>query len=82
MWRHRPIAVNVKERFNPAFKRLDHHPLSLDERQSDGDRASWAAHILREARAVPPETDRVDLYETRGCGAVLTQGDTSKLIPV
>ncbi|MBB5205146.1 6-pyruvoyltetrahydropterin/6-carboxytetrahydropterin synthase [Inhella inkyongensis] len=73
---------DVKERFNPVFKRLDHHPLHLDERLTDGDCASLAAHILREARAVLPETDRVDLYETRGCGAVVTLGDTSELIPV
>ncbi|WP_374434919.1 6-carboxytetrahydropterin synthase [Inhella sp.] len=73
---------DVKERFNPVFKRLDHHPLHEDPALADGDCATLAAHILREARTVLPETDRVDLYETRGCGAVVTLGDTSELIPV
>lgn len=72
----------VKERFKPIFKRLDHHPLHEDATLSDGDCASLAAQVLREARTLLPEVDRVDLYETRGSGAVVSLGDTSPLIPV
>lgn len=73
---------DVKERFAPIFKRLDHQPLHEDAQLADSDCASLAAQILREARAVLPETDRVDLYETRGCGAIVSLGDTHDLIPV
>jgi 6-pyruvoyltetrahydropterin/6-carboxytetrahydropterin synthase len=73
---------DVKERFNPIFKSLDHQPLHEREGAVDSDCASLATQILREARAVLPEVDRVDLYETRGSGAIVTLGDTSELIPV
>jgi 6-pyruvoyltetrahydropterin/6-carboxytetrahydropterin synthase len=77
---------DVKARFDPIFKRLDHHPLHERGRKQDkvpdSDCATLAAEILRDARAVLPEVDRVDLYETRGSGALVTLGDTSELIPV
>lgn len=73
---------DVKERFNPIFKSLDHQPLHERAGSADTDCASLAAQILREARAVLPEVDRVDLYETRGSGAIVTLGDTSELVPV
>ncbi len=73
---------DVKQQFNPVFKRLDHMPLHEDPQLADGDCATLAAHILNAARAVLPQTDRVDLFETRGCGALVSLGDTSELIPV
>jgi 6-pyruvoyltetrahydropterin/6-carboxytetrahydropterin synthase len=73
---------DVKERFNPVFKSLDHHPLHERAGAADTDCATLAAQVLREARAVLPQVDRVDLYETRGSGALVTLGDTSELIPV
>lgn len=73
---------DVKALFNPVFKRLDHHPLHEDPQLTDGDCATLATHILAEARRVLTETDRVDLFETRGCGAIATLGDTSEMIPV
>ncbi len=73
---------DVKALFNPVFKRLDHHPLHEDPALADGDCATLAQHILREARRVLPDTDRVDLFETRGCGAIASMGDVTDLIPV
>ena len=82
---HVPFG-DVKARFYPIFKRLDHHPLHERGRKQDkvpdSDCATLAAEILRDARAVLPEVDRVYLYETRGSGALVTLGDTSELIPV
>ena len=38
--------------------------------------------MLREGGAVLPEIDRVDLYETRGSGAIVSRADAEELIPV
>ena len=73
---------DVKALFNPVFKRLDHHPLHQDPALTDGDCATLATHVLQAAREVLPATDRVDLFETRGSGAIATLGDTNELIPV
>ena len=76
---------DVKALFNPIFKRLDHHPLfdnaNLQGLQ-DGDAASIAAWVLREGGTVLPQIDRVDLYETRGSGAIVSRADSEELIPV
>jgi len=76
---------DVKTLFNPIFKRLDHHPL-FDNASlqgiDDGDTASIAAWVLREGSSVLPQIDRVDLYETRGSGAIVSRADSEELIPV
>jgi len=50
-------------------------PSELIDEKIDGladcDTATLAAWILAQARAVLPMVDRVDLYETRGCGAIV-----------
>lgn len=73
---------DVKTLFNPLFKRLDHHPLHELAGLPDGDAASLAAWVLREGGAVLPQIDRVDLYETRGNGAIVSRADSQELIPV
>lgn len=73
---------NVKTLFNPIFKRLDHHPLFEIANLPDGDAASVAAWVLREGGGVLPQIDRVDLYETRGSGAIVSRADSEELIPV
>ncbi len=61
---------DVKERFKPIFKQLDHHPLHERPDLADSDAATLAHWVLQQARAVLPQVDRVDLYQTRGCGAL------------
>ena len=61
---------DVKERFKPIFKALDHHPLHEMPGLADSDAATLAHWVLQEARATLPQVDRVDLYQTRGCGAL------------
>jgi 6-pyruvoyltetrahydropterin/6-carboxytetrahydropterin synthase len=73
---------DVKSAFDPIFKGLDHHPLHERKGLADADCGTLAAHVLHQARDVLPQVDRVDLYETRGSGALVTLGDTNGLIPV
>jgi len=66
---------DVKELFKPLFAALDHRPLHEIADLEDCDAASLAQWILAKARADLPQLDGVDLFETRGCGAlVVAQG--------
>jgi 6-pyruvoyltetrahydropterin/6-carboxytetrahydropterin synthase len=68
---------DVKELFKPLFAALDHRPLHEIADLEDCDAASLAQWILAKARADLPQLDGVDLFETRGCGAlVVAQGGT------
>jgi 6-pyruvoyltetrahydropterin/6-carboxytetrahydropterin synthase len=73
---------DVKEVFDPIFKRLDHHPLYQMDRLDDCDIASLLRWIKAESINDLPQLDRVDLYETRGCGAILSWGPLGPAIPV
>jgi 6-pyruvoyltetrahydropterin/6-carboxytetrahydropterin synthase len=73
---------DVKEVFNPIFNALDHQPLHQIADLADCDTASMAAWVLHKARALLPQLDRVDLYETRGCGAIVTLGREGAALPV
>jgi 6-pyruvoyltetrahydropterin/6-carboxytetrahydropterin synthase len=73
---------DVKRLFDPIFRSLDHHPLYEIASLPDGDAASLAAWVLREGGTALPQIDRVDLYETRGCGAIVSRADSEELIPV
>lgn len=73
---------DVKAAFEPLFKALDHRPLYEIADLPDGDTASLAAWVLRHGGAVLPALDRVDLYETRGSGAIVSAAAVQGLIPV
>jgi 6-pyruvoyltetrahydropterin/6-carboxytetrahydropterin synthase len=73
---------DVKEVFDPIFKKLDHHPLYQMDRLKDCDVASLLRWIKAESINDLPQLDRVDLYETRGCGAILSWGSLGPAIPV
>jgi 6-pyruvoyltetrahydropterin/6-carboxytetrahydropterin synthase len=73
---------DVKELFTPIFERIDHQPLYELPGLQDNDCASLAHWIRNEARASLPQLDRVDLYETRGCGAVLSWGKNGVALPI
>jgi 6-pyruvoyltetrahydropterin/6-carboxytetrahydropterin synthase len=73
---------DVKTLFDPIFQRLDHHPLHELPGARDNDAASLA-HWIRDAAApVLPQLDRIDLYQTRGCGAILSWGELGPALPV
>ena len=44
--------------------------------------ASLSHWVLREARKVLPQVDRVDLYETRGSGAIALLGHEGPALPI
>jgi 6-pyruvoyltetrahydropterin/6-carboxytetrahydropterin synthase len=73
---------DVKELFTPLFDMLDHRPLHEIPDLADCDTATLARWILDKSRAVLPALDRVDLYETRGCGAIVTTSDEGPALPV
>ena len=73
---------DVKALFNPIFQELDHQPLHEIADLADCDTASIAAWILQKARAQLPQLDRVDLFETRGCGAIVSAGNAGLALPV
>ena len=73
---------DVKTLFDPIFKAIDHRPLYEIADLPDGDTASLAAWVLAKGRTVLPALDRVDMYETRGCGAIVSASLDGPVIPV
>lgn len=73
---------DVKELFNPIFKELDHRPLYELAGCSQADAASLAEWIRGRVQSVLPQVDRVDLYQTRGCGVVLSWGADEPVLPI
>ena len=73
---------DVKAVFDPIFRRLDHHPLHELPGVADNDPASLARWIRDAAAPLLPQLDRVDLYETRGSGAILSWGELGPALPV
>ncbi|HZR02380.1 MAG TPA: 6-carboxytetrahydropterin synthase [Burkholderiales bacterium] len=73
---------DVKERFTPIFQQLDHHCLDRLEDIEDNDCASLARWIRTRAQPLLPQLDRIDLYETRGCGVVLAWSDEGPALPI
>ena len=68
---------DVKRLFNPIFELLDHRPLHEIADLEDCDTESLARWILERARGELPQLDRVDLFETPGCGAIVGIGDAT-----
>lgn len=66
---------DVKLLFDPIFKRLDHRPLYEIEGIKDADTSSLVLWIREQTSSLLPEMDRIDLFETPGCGVTLIWGD-------
>ncbi|MDM4768500.1 6-carboxytetrahydropterin synthase [Pelomonas sp. SE-A7] len=73
---------DVKTQFDPIFKAIDHRPLYEIADLPDGDTASLSAWVLAKGRAALPQLDRVDMYETRGSGSIVSAVGIDELIPV
>lgn len=73
---------DVKQLFDPIFKRIDHQPLHEIPGLSDTDAASLSRWIKSEAGQKLPQIDRIDLFETRGCGAILSWGELGPALPI
>ncbi len=73
---------DVKSAFNPIFLQLDHQPIHEIADLADGDTARIAGWIVDQARHQLPQLDRVDLFETPGCGAIVSVGDVALAGPM
>jgi 6-pyruvoyltetrahydropterin/6-carboxytetrahydropterin synthase len=73
---------DVKDLFDPIFKRLDHYPLYEIPGLIDADTTRLIYWIKDQAASLLPQLDRIDLYETRGCGAILSWGDGGPALPI
>lgn len=71
---------DVKTLFTPLFERIDHQPLYELPGIEDNDCVSLVRWIR--AQAALPQLDRIDLYETRGCGAILAWNEAGPALPV
>ncbi len=60
---------DVKEIFTPIFRELDHHPLHQRADLADCDAATLARWVLQRTRPQLPQLERVEVFETAGCGA-------------
>jgi 6-pyruvoyltetrahydropterin/6-carboxytetrahydropterin synthase len=72
----------VKELFAPIFRRIDHQPLHELPGLDQPDTASLAKWVWTETRDVLPLVKRLDLYERRGCGVILSAVDSEVALPI
>jgi 6-pyruvoyltetrahydropterin/6-carboxytetrahydropterin synthase len=73
---------DVKDLFTPVFDRLDHQPLYELPGIEDNDVVSLLRWIRKECARQLPALNRLDLYETRGCGAILSLGAEPPALPI
>ena len=65
---------DVKELFSPVFARLDHQPLYELPYVADAGAGAIARWVREQAAPALPQLERIDLYETQGCGVILAWG--------
>ncbi|RFF31080.1 6-carboxytetrahydropterin synthase [Wenzhouxiangella sediminis] len=74
---------DVKQRFDPLFRELDHQPLHQKAGLEDNDPAAIARHIEARMAAELPGLSRIDVLEKPGHGALLLRGGSTRglLVP-
>lgn len=72
---------DVKERFRPIYRQLDHRLLNELPRLGDADPASLVRWLHEEVATELPQLDRIDLQETPGCGVLLCWGEQGPALP-
>ena len=73
---------DVKELFNPIYKELDHHNLNTLPGLDNANIVNLLFWIRDRVAQNLPQLDRIDLYETTGCGAMLGWGGQGSVFPV
>lgn len=73
---------DMKALFKPTYERLDHHALNELPDLVDTDVASLAKWARDRVSSQLPQLDRIDLYETPGCGVALCWGEYGPALPV
>jgi 6-pyruvoyltetrahydropterin/6-carboxytetrahydropterin synthase len=72
---------DVKAQFKPVYEQLDHHRLDQLDGLEDADVASLLYWIKAKMADALPQLDRIDLFETPGCGATLCWGEEGPALP-
>ena len=72
---------DVKERFKPIYQTLDHHRLDQLDDLQDADPASIARWIKAKIGDALPQLDRIDIFQTSGCGVMLSWGAEDPALP-
>ena len=72
---------DVKSRFKPVYEQLDHHQLNLLDGLEDADVGNLLYWIKDKMADTLPQLDRIDLFETPGCGATLCWGEEGPALP-
>lgn len=73
---------DVKELFQPIFKRFDHKPLHEIAELKDCDAVSLVEWLKSQSSPMLPALNRIDLYPTRQQGVVLGWGESAPAISV
>lgn len=68
---------DVKESFTPVFLELDHQPLH-EVLHQEPDAATLAKWIGQRTKALLPQLARIDLYETPGCGVIVSWNESER----
>ena len=72
---------DVKALFKPVYEQLDHHRLDQIKGIKQADHASLLLWIKQQMADALPQLDRIDLYDTPGCGAILCWGEEGPALP-
>lgn len=72
---------DVKALFKPVYEQLDHHRLDQLSGIKQADHASLLFWIKDQMANSLPQLDRIDLYDTPGCGAILCWGEEGPALP-
>lgn len=72
---------DVKALFKPVYQQLDHHRLDQLPGLVDADVTSLLYWIKDNMAHTLPQLDRIDLFETPGCGAILCWGEEGPALP-
>ena len=70
----------VKARFEPAYRQLDHQRLDQLTGLDDADPAGLLRWIRLALTERLPQLDRIDLEQTPGCGAMLCWGEVEPVV--
>lgn len=73
---------DVKQLFYPLYQQLDHQQLNNLPGVDDADLATILNWIKANMAPTLPQLERIDLYETPGCGATLCWGETGPILPI
>ncbi len=73
---------DVKSLFKPIYAQLDHHRLDAIDDLASAELGELARWIYRHASQRLPRIDRVDLFQTPGCGVIALRGDKAPALPV